>query len=122
MKSYASLRQETPLTLKFAPDGILLAQKGVNLKKGGAMKREHGFTMLELLITIVILCILMGLAIPGFSSWLPKYRLRGAVRDIYSNLQYAKMVAVKDRARCGVLFDVANNQYRVVGSGTNRTF
>jgi len=86
------------------------------------MKREHGFTMLELLITIVILCILMGLAIPGFSSWLPKYRLRGAVRDIYSNLQYAKMVAVKDRARCGVLFDVANNQYRVVGSGPNRTF
>ena len=60
------------------------------------MKRDQGFTMLELLITIVILCVLLGLSIPGFSSWLPKYRLRGATRDIYSNLQLAKMTAVKD--------------------------
>jgi len=86
------------------------------------MKRERGFTMLELLITIVVLCILLGLAIPGFSNWVPNYRLRGAVRDIYSNFQYAKMTAVKDRAGCAVLFDRANSLYRVVGSGLNRTF
>jgi prepilin-type N-terminal cleavage/methylation domain-containing protein len=86
------------------------------------MKRQHGFTLLELMITIVILCILLGLAIPGFSSWLPKYRLRGAARDIYSNFQYAKMTAVKDRAGCGVLFDVTNGLYRVVSAGPNRTF
>ncbi len=86
------------------------------------MKRELGFTLVELLITIVIFSILLGLAIPGFSGWLPKYRLRGAVRDIYSNLQYAKTVAAKDRAGCGVLFDVANSRYRVVSSGPNRDF
>lgn len=86
------------------------------------MKREQGFTMLELLITIVILCVLLGLAIPGFSNWVPNYRLRGAVRDIYSNFQYAKMTAVKDRAGCGVLFDRANSLYRVVSSGPNRSF
>jgi len=86
------------------------------------MKRELGFTLVELMITFVIFSILLGLAIPGFSSWLPKYRLRGAVRDIYSNFQYAKMVAAKDRAGCGVLFDVANGLYRVVGSGPNRDF
>jgi type IV fimbrial biogenesis protein FimT len=86
------------------------------------MKRECGFTMLELLITIIILSVLLGLAIPGFSRWIPNYRLRGAARDIYSNLQLAKMTAVKDRARCGVLFDVANSRYRVVSAGPNRTF
>jgi prepilin-type N-terminal cleavage/methylation domain-containing protein len=86
------------------------------------MKRENGFTMLELLITIVILCALLGLAIPAFSNWVPNYRLRGAVRDIYSNFQYAKMTAVKDRAGCGVLFDRGNGRYRVVGSGPNRSF
>jgi prepilin-type N-terminal cleavage/methylation domain-containing protein len=84
------------------------------------MKREQGFTMLELMITIIILCLLLGLAIPGFSSWLPKYRLRGAVRDIYSNFQYAKMVAIKDRAGCGVLFDRTNKLYQVIDSGSNR--
>jgi len=81
-----------------------------------------GFTMLELLITIVILCVLLGLAIPAFSNWVPNYRLRGAVRDIYSNFQYAKMTAVRDRAGCGVLFDRANNLYRVISSGPNRAF
>jgi len=88
------------------------------------MKKELGFTLMELMITIVILCILLGLAIPGFSSWLPKYRLRGAARDIYSNLQLAKMTAVKDRNRCKVLFNVAGGSYQVssVSSGPNGTF
>jgi type IV fimbrial biogenesis protein FimT len=86
------------------------------------MKREQGFTLIELMITIIILSVLLGLAIPGFSRWLPNYRLRGAARDIYSNLQYAKMTAVKDRAGCGVLFDVASSRYQVVSSGPNRTF
>jgi len=86
------------------------------------MKREQGFTLIELMITIIILSVLLGLAIPGFSRWLPNYRLRGAARDIYSNLQYAKMTAVKDRAGCGVLFDVASSRYQVISSGPNRTF
>ena len=55
--------------------------------------------MIELMITIVILCVLLGLAIPAFSSWIPNYRLRGAARDIYSNFQFAKMTAVKDQSR-----------------------
>jgi prepilin-type N-terminal cleavage/methylation domain-containing protein len=104
------------------PDGTLLAHKGVNLNKDGAMKREKGFTLLELMVTIVILCILLGLAIPGFSRWVPNYRLRGAARDIYSNFQLAKLTAVRDRARCGVVFDVANGRYQVIRSGPNRTF
>jgi prepilin-type N-terminal cleavage/methylation domain-containing protein len=123
---------------------------GTNPKKDGAMKRQQclpasfraglsalvgargnqglsvrsvaGFTMIELIITIVILCALLGLAIPAFSNWVPNYRLRGAVRDIYSDFQYAKMTAVKDRAGCGVLFDRAGNLYRVVSSGPNRSF
>jgi type IV fimbrial biogenesis protein FimT len=86
------------------------------------MKKELGFTLLELMITVVILSILLGLAIPGFSRWIPNYRLRGAARDIYSNLQLAKMTAVNNRARCGVLFDVTNSRYTIVSSGPNRTF
>ena len=86
------------------------------------MKSHQGFTMIELMITMVILSVLLGLAIPGFSRWIPNYRLRGAVRDIYSNFQYAKMTAVKDRAGCAVLFDRANSLYRVVNSGPNRSF
>jgi Tfp pilus assembly protein FimT len=75
-----------------------------------------------LMIVIVILGVLLGLAIPGFSRWVPNYRLRGAARDIYSNFQLAKLTAVRDRASCGVVFDVANGRYQVIRSGPNRTF
>jgi prepilin-type N-terminal cleavage/methylation domain-containing protein len=96
------------------------------------MKREcgspagsvAGFTLMELMIAIVILGILLGLAIPGFSTWLPRYRLRGAAREIYSNLQLAKMTAVKDRIHCKVAFNVAAHTYQVstVSPGVNGTY
>jgi type IV fimbrial biogenesis protein FimT len=73
------------------------------------MKRQQGFTMIELMITIVIISILVGLAIPGFSRWLPNYRLRGAARDLYSNLQLAKAGAIKDRAQWAVRFTSATS-------------
>ncbi len=97
-------------------------KKEQGLRAFGSARGDQGFTVLELLITIIILSVLLGIAIPSFSSWLPKYRLRGAARDIYSNLQLAKMTAVKDRARCGVFFNVAGNSYQVISSGPNLTF
>ena len=106
-----------------ASQRLVKGDKGLSAtpKAGKPAGSVAGFTLLELMITIVILCILLGLAIPGFSRWVPNYRLRGAARDIYSNFQLAKMAAVRDRARCGVLFDVPNG-YRVVSAGPNRTF
>jgi len=97
-------------------------KKEQGLRALGSDRGDRGFTVLELLITIIILSVLLGIAIPSFSSWLPKYRLRGAARDIYSNLQLAKMTAVKDRAQCGILFNVADNSYQVISSGTDRTW
>ncbi len=97
-------------------------KKEQGLRAFGSARGDRGFTVLELLITIIILSVLLGIAIPSFSSWLPKYRLRGAARDIYSNLQLAKMTAVKDRAQCGILFNVAGNSYQVISSGDNRTW
>lgn len=113
---------ESHSTQRHVPDGTLFAHTRRNLERDRAMKKEQGFTLLELVITIVILSVLLGLAIPGFSRWIPNYRLRSAARDIYSNLQYAKMTAVKDRAGCGLLFDVTGSRYRVVSSGPNRNF
>jgi Tfp pilus assembly protein FimT len=52
---------------------------------------------------------LLGLAIPGFSRWLPNYRLRGAARDLYSNLQLAKSGAIKDRGEWAIRFTSATS-------------
>ena len=86
------------------------------------MKKEKGFTLIELMVTMVILAILLGLAIPGFSRWLPNYRLRGATRELYSNLQFAKSGAIKERAEWAVRFVSGTNSYEVWSSGTNRVW
>ena len=85
------------------------------------MKKEKGFTMIELMITMVILGVLLGLAIPGFSRWLPNYRLRGATRDLYSTLQFTKSGAIKERAEWAVRF-TGTGSYEVWSSGSNRVW
>ena len=66
------------------------------------MQKRSGFTLIELTIVIVLLAILAAVSVPNFLSWLPKYRLKSAARDLYSNLHLAKMSAIK-----------ANKNYRV---------
>jgi prepilin-type N-terminal cleavage/methylation domain-containing protein len=80
----------------------------------GGARGALGFTLLESLVAVVALAVLVTLAIPGFSKWLPNYRLKGAVRDLYSNLQLAKAGAIRDRAKWAVLFDAVEKSYRVV--------
>jgi len=75
--------------------------------------KKNGFTLIELLVTFVILGIVTAIAIPGFSRWLPGYRLKSASRELYANLQLAKMGAVKDNADWAVVFDTGTSRYLI---------
>jgi Tfp pilus assembly protein FimT len=69
------------------------------------MKRAKGFTTIELVVIIVIMGILVTIAIPGFSRWLPNYRLRAATRDLFSNIQHGKLTAIKRHRTCAITFN-----------------
>ena len=85
-----------------------------NLKAGiWAEKRESGFTFLELMIAMVIICVLTAVAIPAFSGWLPGHRLKSAALDLYSNMQLAKMASIKANADWAIVFDKASNSYAI---------
>ncbi len=68
------------------------------------MKNSKGFTLIEVLIVIAMIGILSAIAIPNYINWLPNYRLKGAARDLYSNMQKVKLEAVKRNTDVGIAF------------------
>jgi type IV fimbrial biogenesis protein FimT len=80
------------------------------------VKKNSGFTLIELLVVIVVIGIFVAIGVPNFMSWLPKYRLKSAVRDLYSNMQLAKMTAVKSNQNCIVTYSTDPDQYVLSGA------
>ena len=74
---------------------------------------KKGFTMAEVLVTISILAIMAAISIPTFISWLPTHRLQTSARQIYDDLNLAKMEAVQRNTDVCITFNTGNNTYRV---------
>ncbi|MFH1984689.1 MAG: GspH/FimT family pseudopilin [Pseudomonadota bacterium] len=83
------------------------------------MRNKKGFTLIELLVTIAIVSILMGVAVPGFISWLPRWQLKSAATDVFSNLQLAKISAIRRGTTCRVTFSAG--QYTLTFPSTGDT-
>jgi type IV fimbrial biogenesis protein FimT len=58
-------------------------------------RRQIGFTLIELMVTIIVAAVLVSLAVPGFRDLIEKSRLRGATDDIVNLLNASRASAVK---------------------------
>jgi type IV fimbrial biogenesis protein FimT len=85
------------------------------------LRRNAGFTLLELMMVVAIIGI--GAAVTGFSirGMLPDLRLKAAVRDMMSDMNAARLRAIRENSRVVMGFDTAANSYTVFiddGGGT----
>lgn len=79
------------------------------------LKSDTAFTLIELLVVVAVISILASIAVPGFSSWVQKYRIDSAALEIASVFETGKVQAVK-RGK-NVYFSVDTNGNGVRDNG-----
>jgi len=67
-----------------------------------AMNLHRGFTLIELMVSITVAAILLGIAIPAFRSFLQNDRDTGQANSLVESLSYARSEAVKRASPNGV--------------------
>jgi prepilin-type N-terminal cleavage/methylation domain-containing protein len=65
----------------------------------------RGFTLVELLLVVVVVGILTALAAPRMGIFVEQLQVSAALDAVYSDLHYAKMLAVRSGHRVRVQFD-----------------
>lgn len=57
---------------------------------------NSGLTLIELMVVLALIAILASLGVPSFQSAVDKYRLKGVAENIYADMQYARLEALKN--------------------------
>lgn len=77
------------------------------------MRKDSGFSMIELMVVIAIIAVVTAITVPNFLSWIPRKRLASASDELFSNLLYTKMQAIKSNRDWAVVFDYGGNSYTI---------
>ncbi|MCG8471159.1 MAG: GspH/FimT family pseudopilin [Desulfobacterales bacterium] len=68
------------------------------------MNTQNGFTIVELVSTMVIITILASLALVGFSALKEGMRINSATKELHSLFHLAKLNAIRRRAPVAIAF------------------
>lgn len=74
-------------------------------------KDIQGFTLIEVMVTLAIIAVVTAISAPAFTALAPNMQLKSATRDLFSHLQEAKMLAIKENRKVSVQFSPAGYSY-----------
>ncbi len=66
------------------------------------MKKERGFTLVELMVVVSITVLLLAWGIPSYSTWKKKHDIENQMIQLYSDLQFGRMTGYGDKVVAGV--------------------
>jgi type IV fimbrial biogenesis protein FimT len=67
--------------------------------------RQSGFSILDIMVALAVFTVLAAISTPNLKNWMRVYRLKSAAMDLYSNIQMAKMNAVKENRQWKLRFN-----------------
>lgn len=59
------------------------------------MKRNAGFTLMEMMVTIAIIAIISAVAVPNMIAWRNNMQVNSAARLVKSSIESARMAAIR---------------------------
>lgn len=84
------------------------------------LNNHKGVTLIELMIVVAIIGIVAGIAVFSSRGMLEIYKLKGAARQVYSDMQLARLRAIKEGVNCAL--EYAGNTYAIKFPGTDASF
>lgn len=83
------------------------------------MRRERGFTLVELLVVFAIMALVAGLVPMAYGRVREASQYREAVRTIMSQLRSARVLAITEGRETRFALDLHNRQYGLEGAPGN---
>ncbi|MCK8602484.1 GspH/FimT family pseudopilin [Desulfoferrobacter suflitae] len=80
----------------------------------GPHKNRSGLTLIELMVVLAVIGIMAAVTAGSFdvSGWLNLYRLRGSAKNLFTDMQKARMNAVRENRDWAIRFNTADGSYR----------
>ena len=78
------------------------------LRRPRRARRARGFTMIELMVTLVLMAILLALGVPSFTAWVRNGKLRAVGDSLQTGLRLAQNEALRRNRQ--VVFTLTNDK------------
>jgi prepilin-type N-terminal cleavage/methylation domain-containing protein len=74
---------------------------------------NKGFTLVELMVTLAVLAIMAGVAIPSVLAWMPAIHLKDTALDVKGAMIRARSMAINEGVEARLVLVSANDTYRI---------